>query len=176
MLRWSCRVVSPRIAAKKKLRNASFSEKSDAFSLAIHIFRLLMDNADPFGFSLTDSAQMLSLSMVDSGNSIVNGECVYFRDILHKQISKWSPTLAILPEDIQALFQKTFDYTAETAIASAINRPTAAEWMAALRCVNRMSFICTCHPCPIARFAKNRIIAVNLNSERTFFNCGRCFQ
>ena len=126
-------LLAPELQVVRTLRNASFTKKSDSFSLAIHIFRLLMDNADPFGFSLTGDARTTSVSIVDSGNHIVNGECVYLRDVPGKQIPKWSPTLAILPEDIQILFRRTFGYTASTAAASVSKRPTASEWMDALQ-------------------------------------------
>lgn len=126
-------LLAPELQVVRTLRNASFTKKSDSFSLAIHIFRLLMNNADPFCFSLTGDARMTSVSIVDSGNHIVNGECVYLRDVPGKQIPKWSPTLAILPEDIQILFRRTFEYTASTATASVSKRPTASEWMDALQ-------------------------------------------
>ena len=126
-------LLAPELQVVGSLRNGTFTKSSDCFSLAIHIFRLLMNNADPFCFSMTSDTQMLSLSIVESENSIVNGECVYFKDIPGKQIPKWSPPISVIPNDLQSLFKRTFDYTATTAFSKVGQRPTAAEWMSALQ-------------------------------------------
>ena len=126
-------LLAPELQTVGSLKNGVFTRESDNFSLAIQIFRLLMNNADPFGYSMTGDTRMLSLSAVEAKNPIANGECVYFRSIPGKQIPNWSPALSALPEDIQLLFRRTFEYTAETAVSRASQRATASDWMSALQ-------------------------------------------
>ena len=45
-------MLAPELQTVGNLANGKFSKESDDFSLAIHIFRLLMKNADPFGAKL----------------------------------------------------------------------------------------------------------------------------
>lgn len=125
-------LLAPELQTVGKLSNATFTKESDCFSLAIHIFRLLMNNADPFNSQIINDCKS-SISVVGSGNSIVRGECVYVRDIPDRRIPKWSPALTILPDELQKLFQRAFTYTAETVFESIARRPTAIEWMEALK-------------------------------------------
>ena len=126
-------LLAPELQMVVSLRNAQFTKESDNFSLAIHIFRLLMNNADPFGFKLTSYTASKSHLIANPQYNIANGDCAYVRDIPGKKIPDWSPGLDILPKDIQELFCRAFDYTAVTAAASVSKRPTAAEWMDALQ-------------------------------------------
>lgn len=123
-------LLAPEIQTVGSLKNGAFTKESDNFSLAIHIFRLLMNNADPFAGTMTTST---SLSHISGNHAILMGECAYVRDVPGKEIPRWSPTLDILPKEIQELFRRVFDYTAESAMHSIHKRPSAAEWMKALQ-------------------------------------------
>lgn len=127
-----CRVGLPEMLAPElqtvgSLSNGRFSKESDNFSLAIHIFRLLMKNADPFGAKLI-SKKKSSKSMVNASAAIVNGECVYARKVAGKEAPDWVPPFELLPKEIQNAFKNTFNYTALTALANIKNRTTAEQW------------------------------------------------
>lgn len=125
-------LLAPELQTAGRLADVPFTKESDCFSLAIHIFRLLMDNADPFGFRLTGNMRTSSSDMLQLNTAIVNGDCVYVRNIPGKAIPAWAPTLDILPQEIQDLFRRVFDYTAATVMRSIGSRPTAEEWVRAL--------------------------------------------
>ena len=120
-------LLAPELQMVGKLADATFTKESDNFSLAIHIFRLLMNNADPFGAQVvgynTDSK-----STVDANHAIINGECPHFRSVPMKKVPDWAPKLDFLPEDIIHAFDRTFNYTQTTALKNAKNRTTAEEW------------------------------------------------
>ena len=122
-------VLAPELQTVGNVRNGRFTKESDNFSLAIHIFRLLMRNADPFGGIIASGA---STSSIPQNQAIINGECQYVRNV-GKIIPKWSPKLEAMPVEIQELFKKTFDYTATTALRNRRRRATAEEWCNALR-------------------------------------------
>lgn len=120
-------LLAPELQMVGKLADATFTKESDNFSLAIHIFRLLMNNADPFGAKVlghnTDSA-----SKISANHAILNGECPHFRSIPLKKVPDWAPKLEFLPPDIVEAFNRTFNYTQTTALKNAKNRTTAEEW------------------------------------------------
>ena len=122
-------MLAPELQTVRNLANGTFTKETDNFSLAIHIFRLLMRNEDPFGGVITMSR---SLSTVSANAPIINGECPYVRTVSGKEIPGRSPTLDMLPVNIQELFKKTFDYDASTALRRIKNRSTATEWCNAL--------------------------------------------
>ncbi len=125
-------ILAPELQTAKTIASSPISEKSDDFSLAIHIFRLLLNNADPFGFVSTQKISSHSHPGFDTIDGILNGECPYFRDLPDKKIPAWVPPLSTLPAYIIELFRRAFGYTAETALTSVNTRPSAAEWMEVL--------------------------------------------
>lgn len=122
-------ILAPELQTVGTLANGTFTRESDNFSLAIHIFRLLMNNADPFGGQITTNA---SQSAIAANASIVNGECPYVRTVPGKTLHPRMLPLSFLPSSLQTLFQRTFDYTAITAKSRINNRASAGEWMEAL--------------------------------------------
>lgn len=120
-------MLAPELQKVGNLANGKFSKESDDFSLAIHIFRLLMKNADPFGAKLI-SKKKSSRSAVDASEVIVNGECVYVRNVPGKAVPDWVPPFDMLPQDVRNAFVKTFNYTSLTAVKNIKNRTTAEEW------------------------------------------------
>lgn len=118
-------MLAPELQSVRELSKAQFTKYSDYFSLAIHIFRLVMDNADPFGGIITTKA---SISNIPANQAICNGECVYVRSVRGKKIPDWALNPSFLPPEFLNLFEKTFNYTALTAKKKIVNRATAAEW------------------------------------------------
>ncbi len=107
----------------------NFTEATDNFSLAVHIFRLLMRNANPFGG--VPSAGASSSAVTTANVHILNGDCPYIKKCT-LTVPGWAPDFSILPPSIQNLFRKTFEYTAVTAKSKINKRATAAEWRTVL--------------------------------------------
>lgn len=122
-------MLAPELQTVGDLRKANFTKSTDYFSLAIHIFRLLMDNADPFG-AVIKTAE--SVSSIPENRAICNGECVYVRDVPGRARPEWAVDPKMLPQEILYLFKKTFDYTALTAMKKIPERTSAYEWCVAL--------------------------------------------
>ena len=125
-------MLAPELQNVGALSNGRFTKESDNFSLAIHIFRLLMDNADPFGGVVTVNGSS-SAGSIPQNRAVLRGECVYVRRVWGKRIPDWSADISILPADIRRLFRKTFCYTARSADKKKDSRATAEEWCAALK-------------------------------------------
>ena len=129
-------ILAPELQTVGVLANATFTRESDNFSLAIHIFRLLMNGDDPFGGQVTTGA---SLSAVPANAAIVNGECSYVRTIPGKTLHPRMLPMSFLPVSLQNLFRRTFDYTAVTARSRIKSRASAGEWMNALLPVGQIN-------------------------------------
>ena len=86
-----------------------------------------MKNADPFGAKLI-SKKKPSLSVINANAAIMNGECVYVRDVPGKVVPDWVPSFDLLPEDIRNGFKRTFNYTALTALSNIKKRTSAEDW------------------------------------------------
>ena len=121
-------MLAPELQCVGSLANGKFSKESDDFSLAIHIFRLLMKNANPFWGTKLISKEKLSKHEMDISEAIMNGECVYVRSVPDKVAPSWVPPFDMLPKDIQEAFRRTFNYTSLTAVENIKNRTTAEEW------------------------------------------------
>lgn len=122
-------LLAPELQTVINLSNAKFTKESDQFSLAIHIFRLLMMNEDPFRAKMTTD---VSLSSLPVNSAIINGECVFVRTVPNKVLPPDCLKLDFLPDTVQELFKRTFDYTSITAQKRISKRPTALEWCHAL--------------------------------------------
>ncbi len=128
-------MVPPELQGKDWSKETSvFNKETDSFSMAVHIFQLLMDNKHPFNLVLPKNLRSSSSSSGFEKN-VTQGRCPYVTG------SKWkaetppsAPDIARLPNYIRELFDRTFDYDATTAVkASTISRrPTADEWVDAL--------------------------------------------
>lgn len=121
-------MLAPELQTVGQLKG-KFTTHTDNFSLAIHIFRLLMRNADPF--TGVPSAGASSSAITSANVNIVNGNCPYVRSC-SVSVPGWAPDFSILPLSVQNLFKKTFDYNATTAISKSTKRATATEWCSVL--------------------------------------------
>ena len=107
---------------------ARFSEATDDFALAIHIFQLLMDNYHPFTCRRLIRTQDSS-TVNQRLQQIVSGICPYIHSHPGYEIPLGAPTMAeILPENLRSDFVQTLDYTAATALARASERTPARKW------------------------------------------------
>lgn len=119
----------------RNLRSASarFTKEADNFALAIHIFRLLMNNYHPF--SCRQLVQTKGSSNVNPlMQQIAEGKCPYIRNYSDISIPLSSPRMEeMIPVYIRSNFIRTFDYNGTNVVAKAGSRTTAAEWTESLR-------------------------------------------
>ena len=108
-----------------------FSEKTDVFSMAIHIFNLLMNNCHPFNCRNIQGYKRSSVSDTLE-NGIANGNFFYNKKGTSYSFPKDAPDYYMLPDYIRTLFDRTFTYTGKTVSKSIANRPSAREWYDAL--------------------------------------------
>lgn len=126
-------MLAPELQGKNLADPSSvFNEKTDDFSLAIHICTLLMNNCHPFGCASFNISQS-STSTNPVVYNISKGNCPYVTNAKGKA-SDDSPDVKMLPKDIRDLFDRAFNYTLSTSVKpSTINkRPSAREWQNAL--------------------------------------------
>jgi hypothetical protein len=85
----------------------TFSQETDNFALAIHIFQLLMNGTHPFSCAKIPKLQH---SVVRPGitDNILNGLFPFIQSIPNMRIPVFSPPLDILPNELQALFKRAF--------------------------------------------------------------------
>ena len=113
--------------------SARFTKEADNFALAIHIFRLLMNNYHPF--SCRQLVQTKGSSNVNPlMQQIAEGKCPYIRNYPDISVPLSSPQMdEMVPAYIRINFIRTFDYNGANVLAKAGSRTTAAEWTESLR-------------------------------------------
>lgn len=102
-----------------------FTGESDDFSLAILIFRLLMEGFHPF-----TGVPLHGMGCPGAGENIARGRCPYVRADLDIGISRSAPPFRMLSPELQALFRRTFTYGSPQ--ASLAQRPNAKAYATAL--------------------------------------------
>lgn len=138
---YRCNVGMPEylpVEIQKKMHNGlsnavlpTFSQATDNFALAVHIFQLLMNGVHPFACAVIPSQD--SVPIPDTSDSILKGECPFFKDVPGKQIPKFAPPADILPQEIKKLFLLAF----VEGHASPAARPSAETWYYALERLER---------------------------------------
>lgn len=121
-------------------RSSVFTEASDNFALAIHIFMLLMNNYHPFGCNISDKS-CSGNDYVKTEDNIVKGICPFVKGN-RGMIPPKAPLFDRLPSYIQVLFKRAFiyDYHSANFCDTIKRRPSAMEWADALyRMVNEGS-------------------------------------
>ncbi len=139
-------ILPPELQQKGSFRG-KFNRHTDDFSLAVHIFRLLMMNADPFGGI---GSQGPSRSAMDLGNKdILEGNCPYVRTCSIR-VPPFVPDYTMIPSEVRQLFDRTFNYTSGTAKARISQRATGREWVKALEpyCLPRTNMMTQCQKNP----------------------------
>lgn len=107
-------------------KEANFTEATDNFSLAVLIFRLLMNGVHPFSCRRNTPG---SLSRFQPDNNIRFGICPFFPEFQDRlSIPILAPGLEVLPSYVHELFRRAFiDGHKEPS-----KRPNAEEWFNAL--------------------------------------------
>ena len=103
----------------------TFTQETDRFALAVHIFRLLMNGFHPFnGFKETDT---LSTPVPRGNNQAIKQDNYCFKPG-NKPMAAAVPDLSVLPEEIADLFTDAFI----NGRTHPEKRPTARQWYTAL--------------------------------------------
>ena len=109
------------------LKLPTFTVDTDNFSLAIHIFSLLMFGYHPFVCRKLSKASP-SVVCPRKSDNIEKGFSPYFNTNSNFDIPVGSPNISILPYNIRMLFQRAFI----DGYADPRKRPSASEWNKAL--------------------------------------------
>ena len=125
-----CRQINPRTGKKYTYEDApleTFTQESDNFALAIHIFRLIMNGYTPFGGIVANSNESISTRSPGVGSVAVEKDMYCFKPgYIH--MSKAVADKNTLPTEIAKLFDRAFiDGRHDPK-----QRPTAREWHNAL--------------------------------------------
>lgn len=109
-----------------------FTEATDCFSLAVHVFNLLCNNCHPFGCLNLNNAHGSSSNPKIMDN-IIKGYCPYVNGTVKQRVDD-ALDMDVFPKDIRNLFDRAFNYDAATAVKKSTidKRPTANEWRIAL--------------------------------------------
>jgi hypothetical protein len=126
----------------KTTYSETYTPETDRFSLAIHIFCLLMNGAHPFASRkapISTSVGKNSVAFPAIESLIKDGQSPHFsrkRDDLLPPI--YCPDISILPVNLQRLFQRAFD----KGYSDPSVRPSAIEWYNELKAIERSIACC----------------------------------
>lgn len=112
-----------------KIGTNQFSSYSDNFSLAMTIFKLLMNGNHPFNCKVLKTKQS-SVGYSKLENGIAQGTCPYIKSIPGMSIPPTAPNFQMIPKELRELFIRAFSY--DDSHINKTNRPTADEWVVAL--------------------------------------------
>jgi DNA-binding helix-hairpin-helix protein with protein kinase domain len=105
----------------------TFSQDTDNFALAIHIFQLLMNGVHPFACAIIPS--QASITAPQPSDNILKGEFPFMMKKSGVKIPVFAPEISVLPREIQNLFKRAFVEGHSNPKA----RPSPVEWHKALR-------------------------------------------
>ena len=105
----------------------TFTEYTDCFALAVHIFQLLMNGVHPFACAIIPSQS--SVVAPQPADGILRGDCPFLESIPGVRIPAYAPDIGILPEEIALLFESAFAIGHSNPAA----RPAPIEWHGALK-------------------------------------------
>jgi len=150
------------------LPQPSFNRESDLFGLAIHIFQLLMNGTHPYGLRINpaDRTDSFSVSKVDIGwvENIKKERYVYSKspDVVKRILGylppKFAPSYEVIPDYLQALFERAFVINSESSIklsrrsgdgkyySDVTVRPSASEWYHTLDRFSKELKVCSVNP------------------------------
>jgi DNA-binding helix-hairpin-helix protein with protein kinase domain len=115
----------------------TFSQETDNFALAIHIFQLLMNSVHPFACAILPNQP--SVVAPQLSDSIIKGEFPFMQNLPGIVIPSYAPPITILPQALQDLFKRAFiDGHSNPGL-----RPKSVEWHAALRALRNELIICS---------------------------------
>jgi hypothetical protein len=120
----------------------TYTQETDRFSLAIHIFCLLMNGAHPFASRQSPINTIIGKSSVvlpPTESLIKNGQSPHFsRKRSGTLPPPYCPDIKMLPSNIRGLFERAFD----SGHQNPAMRPSAEEWYDELSVVQRKTVKC----------------------------------
>lgn len=112
-----------------KIGTNKFSAQSDNFSLAMTIFKLLMNGHHPFNCKVVKKkTSSISYNPIETG--IVKGRSPYIHSYPDVTVPPSAPDFDMLPAEIKDLFRRAFTYSEANLNIS--QRPSANEWVEVL--------------------------------------------
>lgn len=117
----------------------TFTEQTDNFALAIHIFKLLMNGFSPFNG--VDAKATVSQASPGLGDVAVERDNYCFKPGFKPQ-AEATPPLDSLPKEVQNLFHRAFIQGR----SNPMQRPSASEWRVALEQYENSLIICQHNP------------------------------
>ena len=125
-----------------EFHSKTYTQETDRFSLAIHIFCLLMNGAHPFatGRSPINTVIGKSSEVLPPTESLIkNGQSPHFSRKLSGTLPPlYCPDIKMLPSNIRSLFERAFD----SGHQNPAMRPSAEEWYDELSVVQRKTRKC----------------------------------
>ena len=118
----------------------TYSNESDYFALAVHIFALLMNGCHPFSTAVSAVAfqRMPSVTNPQPIDNIKNGFTPFFGSAPNMTIPLYAPSVTVLPPAIRDLFIKAFVSGHQNASA----RPSTVDWFHALEKLETQLAVC----------------------------------
>lgn len=110
-----------------EMKLPTFTEYTDNFALAIHVFQLLMNGCHPYTMSKINLGDSTVCPPIE--DNILNGRSAFFDNNSDYSIPIYAPPLDILPNEIQNLFKRAF---VDSYTKGPSERPKAAEWASEL--------------------------------------------
>ncbi|MCL2440782.1 MAG: hypothetical protein FWD14_03500 [Treponema sp.] len=107
----------------------TFTEETDNFALAIHIFQLLMNGAHPFACRVDYSQSHPSVAAPQPVDNIIKGKFPFMMFLTGIKIPVYAPEIKILTKKLQDLFKLAFI----DGHKDPTKRPKPEEWHIALR-------------------------------------------
>ena len=106
----------------------TFTEKTDDWALAVHLFRILFNGAHPYHcLPLPDSSGSVPAPMpVDK--RVERGETPFFKKVPGVKVPPFAPDVDMLPSYLKSLFKRAF----VDGHTNPEKRPSAAEWERAM--------------------------------------------
>lgn len=116
----------------------TFTEYTDRFSLAVHIFRMLMNGAHPYtSRPIKKCGSVAAPKPID--RKVEKGECVYFTSVKNMAPPPFVPNINSFPGYLCELFRRAF---ADGNTTPSL-RPSPSEWKAALQRYRREAVRCS---------------------------------
>lgn len=119
--------LAPELQARRlSEESAVFTEQTDNFALAVHIFQLLF-YAHPFNMKVIDRKEG-SQGENQQVEAIVEGNCPFVKPGYEQAIQAGVPYMSMLPEYLQEDFRETFSYNALNSVQRREMRTKAVKW------------------------------------------------
>lgn len=137
---YPCAVCMPGYAAPEVLRNMhgfatyedctkeTFTQKTDDWALAVHVFRTLFNGAHPYHCLPIPNANGSLPSVLPIDKRVERGETPFFTAVPGVKLPPFTPDADMLPPYLHALFERAF----VAGHADPSRRPSAAEWQQAI--------------------------------------------